>query len=316
MRRDWIWLGLGIAIAVAAGYWSFQHIQPPPPAPQPAADAAAPAAAAPPDRAQAELVWARGLQAQEQGNIDEALAAFSAALGYDSSFAEADVSRGNALLSEQQYADAIQAYSDALTIDPDQADAYLGRATVHWLQGDLASAETDFETLTSLRPDDMSYAVKYVTLLYDEGKKDKVLDYYNAQYQQDPSRDWVVAGLLGAVKENAPDERQGYEACLARARQMWDAGTQSNAVMFAIGDSLAKLGQVADAIQWLAPLADKDPNEIAPDTINELAGAYRLTNDQGKCVATWRNYMQRMGRFDMFDEAKANTNCLPPAPAP
>ncbi|MGD0190660.1 MAG: tetratricopeptide repeat protein [Rhizomicrobium sp.] len=307
---------LGVAgLALFTGV--FRHTEPPVVVASAPAPAPAPPAAQPPhDRDQAEVAWAKGSAALEAGNTDEALADFDQATGFDDSFAEAFISKGNAHFAAGKLDAALNDYSDALQRDPNQPDAYLGRGMVYWVRGDLASAETAFAALVKTSPDDRGAVLKYVITLYDEGKKADVLNFYESQFQQNPNRDWIVAGLLGAIKSNAADERQGYTARRDRGQQIWDGGNHSNELAFSIGESDLKLGQYADAITWLSPLMNKDPNDIPTDATAELAAAYRMTGNSTACQDTWRQYMQRMGRAAMFDEMKTMQDCAQPQQAP
>jgi tetratricopeptide (TPR) repeat protein len=257
----------------------------------------------------AEVAWAQGSQALEQGNSNKALAAFDRAIAFEAGFAVAYVSRGNAQLALGKYDAALASYSEAMVRDSDLTDAYLARGAVHWLVGDLASAELDFATLTTKRPGDSSSAAKYVRVLYDEGKKREVQDFYQSLNARFPGREWVVAGLLYAVQANAGDERHGHEARVARAHELWNRGIRANAVMLALGDSLLELGDYREAIMWLKPLMGADPNDIPPDAVKKLALAYSLSHEPTLCADTWKNYLSRMGRIYLYDQTQVSHEC-------
>jgi tetratricopeptide (TPR) repeat protein len=260
-------------------------------------------------RAQAEFLIGDGDQALEEARYDDALASFDRAVAADPSFADAYLSRGNARFALRRFDEAEQDYQAALLRDADLADAYLALGMLDWILGRLPDAEKDFAVLVLRRPESRFYAGRYALVLYDEGKKQEVQDFYQKLLDADHSRDWAAEGLLYAVEANAADPQQGTKARLDKAQELWADGVRTLQVRYAIGEGLFQAQNYASSLDWLKPLMDEDPNKVPTDAVQHLAYDYKAVRQIDGCVQVWRDYMNRMGRGAAFDEATVRRGC-------
>jgi protein O-GlcNAc transferase len=90
---------------------------------------------------------------QEQGRLDEALAAFDAALTLDPDYAEAQFNRGVALQQQGRLDAAIEAYKQSLRLRPDYIEAATNMGIALQEMGWLGEAAAAFEHAAKLRPD-------------------------------------------------------------------------------------------------------------------------------------------------------------------
>ena len=90
---------------------------------------------------------------QEQGRLDEALAAFDAALTLDPDYAEAQFNRGVVLQHQGRLDAAIEAYKQSLRLRPDYIEAATNMGIALQEMGRLGEAAAAFEHAAKLRPD-------------------------------------------------------------------------------------------------------------------------------------------------------------------
>jgi tetratricopeptide (TPR) repeat protein len=102
---------------------------------------------------------AQGKAYLEQGDYEQAIAAFGEALRLDPDYACAYVNRGYAYAMHGKYARAIADFDEAIRLDPDYAYAYVNRGYAYAMQGEYARAIADYDEAIRLDPD---YAYAYV----------------------------------------------------------------------------------------------------------------------------------------------------------
>ena len=94
----------------------------------------------------------RGLAWEYLGDLDRALADFSAAIRLDPGFASAFNNRGIIYEIKGDSAAALQNYDEALRLDPLMAKAYFNRAMLQYSRGLLTTALADFDQVIHLKP--------------------------------------------------------------------------------------------------------------------------------------------------------------------
>jgi protein O-GlcNAc transferase len=93
-----------------------------------------------------------GALLQEQGRLDEALAAFDAALALDPAYTEAHFNRGVVLAQQGRPEQAVEAYSAAVRLRPDYVEAATNAAIALQELGRLDEAAAAFEHAAKLSP--------------------------------------------------------------------------------------------------------------------------------------------------------------------
>lgn len=90
-----------------------------------------------------------GVRYLSEGNYEEAIIAFTAAIDIDSKQTDAYIGRGDAYIgsgeTEENLAAALEDYQSALELDDTRADAYLGLADVYIRQGEYGKAQDILE---------------------------------------------------------------------------------------------------------------------------------------------------------------------------
>ena len=96
--------------------------------------------------------YSAGIELQNQGLLEEAIAEYDEAISIDPDFVEAYSSRGvaYALLNEDEK--AIQDFSEAIRLSPDSADVYKNRGDIYFRQGEFQRAVEDYDEAIRLTP--------------------------------------------------------------------------------------------------------------------------------------------------------------------
>lgn len=90
-------------------------------------------------------------------------------------------------LSEGNYEEAILAFSAAIEIDPKRPEAYVGRGDAYMQTGDPAKAEHDYRMAWELAPDDLDTAEKLTDALIDQGILEEAAGILEELIEKDPS---------------------------------------------------------------------------------------------------------------------------------
>ncbi len=118
--------------------------------------------AAPDGKTKAGLLNSRGLAWLAKGQLEMALADFSAAIELRPDYGLAYNNRAAAMARQGELSRAIADLDQALALMPGQAVLHVNRGRVHLLKGQLNPALADFNQALSLRPD-------YAPALYQRG---------------------------------------------------------------------------------------------------------------------------------------------------
>ena len=95
---------------------------------------------------------ALGLEEDNKGNFEKAIAEYDIAIHKDSNDAEAYNLRGKAYFSLERYNDALKDYNEAIGINPDYTDAYFNRGMLNDERKKYEDAISDFTKALSLKP--------------------------------------------------------------------------------------------------------------------------------------------------------------------
>jgi len=92
----------------------------------------------------AKLLTNRGVELKRKGDVDGAIADYTASIALNPKDMFSLNNRGNALRDKGDLQGAIADYTQAIRIDPDYAAAYLNRGRVYERQDDIDRARADF----------------------------------------------------------------------------------------------------------------------------------------------------------------------------
>ena len=110
--------------------------------------------------------------------------------------------KGNTALQQGNYDEAINFYSAAITIDPENHVLYSNRSAAYAKKEQFSSALTDAEKTVQLRPDwGKGYSRKGSALAY-LGRTDEAIEAYEEGLRRDPTNAQLVEGLKEVKAKN------------------------------------------------------------------------------------------------------------------
>ena len=138
-----------------------EALQQPPTVPPTETPVPQPEATALPPEPTADLAleaYQRGFQLQEDGQIDQAIAAFDEAIQLNPNYIEAYYRRGVSKIDNGDYEGALADFAIILNLDANSPLGFNGRGIVNGIQGNFEEAIQDFNQAINLNPD---YAEAY-----------------------------------------------------------------------------------------------------------------------------------------------------------
>ncbi len=140
-RSNWIgagfWIGLAGCLIVPAGYWAVSAAY----------------RSWWPVTVPGDAEYAAGCQSLDAGNLEQAVAAFSAAIDKSPQYEMAFFKRAKARQLQRRTDAAIDDYTKALHLDSGHAEAYYGRGSAYLEKGSLELAIDDLAEAMRLAPD-------------------------------------------------------------------------------------------------------------------------------------------------------------------
>jgi tetratricopeptide (TPR) repeat protein len=127
----------------------------------------------------------RGHEAQDQGNLEAALAAYSTAIERDPNLAVAWYWRGCVQQDRGQLDEAIADFTEAIRLDPDDADNRAGRATARQEAGAHEEALGDWREALRLRPGDSGFLIQRGNLFSDLGRLEEAIADFRESLRQE-----------------------------------------------------------------------------------------------------------------------------------
>jgi tetratricopeptide (TPR) repeat protein len=194
------------------------------------------------EQERAEIYYKLGLQAQENGHIQEALSEYQRAVELDPDYADAHNAMGILLhLSYKRFAEAIRHYEKALEVRPTFSEARTNMANVYLDQGQYEQAIKLYEQVLN----DMLYPTPFIAqgnmgwAYYKKGDTEKALENIKAAVTLNPNfcLGFKNLGLIheqmgkteeactqfGYYREKCPNEADAYMregVCLAKQGQV------------------------------------------------------------------------------------------------
>eukprot|EP00440_Ansanella_granifera_P010271 gb/GFBE01011141.1/.p1 GENE.gb/GFBE01011141.1/~~gb/GFBE01011141.1/.p1 ORF type:complete len:236 (+),score=66.75 gb/GFBE01011141.1/:1-708(+) len=150
-----------------------------------------------------------------QGNFEEAVAAWTHALGLDDSSSQVWQERASARAALGQFAEAEADLAAALarvSTDEDRASVYFSRGSLHGDAGDEARAIVDFGEALKLDPERLETWLSRGTAYLAQGDTEHASADAEAALKLN-RKSGAAWGLLGAVRQRQGLFREAIEAC-------------------------------------------------------------------------------------------------------
>jgi predicted O-linked N-acetylglucosamine transferase (SPINDLY family) len=219
----------------------------------------------------AEQLLELGMELEAQGQLDEALRHYDAALLGEPTLARAHFNRGNILLDRGEARAALSAYTMALRFRPDSAGTHFNIGNVHLQLDDPAAAIAAYREALRLKPDfpeaetalamTQSLCDKSANVAFQRGLEAEDQDQielaataYLEALRTDPAHTHACNNLGGILlRQGKAIEALGY---LRRAAEV---GPETGSVHLNIGAALEAQGLKADALDSYQRAADLMP---------------------------------------------------------
>ena len=205
---------------------------------------------------------------KDQGELDQAIEAYTKALSIRPDYAEACYNMGNTLHDQGKLDEAIEAYEKALSLKPVYAEVYNNIGITLQEQGKLDEAMEAYEKALSLKPD---YAEAYNNIgitLQEQGKPEKAIKAYEKALSIKPDYAEAYNNMGNTLQEQGKlDEAiEAFEKALSLKPDYAEAYNN-------IGITLQKQGKLGEAIE-----AYKKVLSIKPDYAEAIVNASSLRN--------------------------------------
>jgi len=184
-----------------------------------------------------------GLALQLAGRLDEAGAAYRAAIGFRPDHAEAQSNLGNVLRDQGRYDDAVLAFRNAIHSRPDYAEAHDNLGNVRCDQRRFREAEAAYHFALALKPDHSPGYSNLGNALRDQGRLNAAQSAYHQAIRLDPAYAGAHCNLGNVLQgtRRFRDAIAAYDAAIGLNPSLADA-------YYNRGKTLKDQGQVDDAV--------------------------------------------------------------------
>lgn len=227
------------------------------------------------------LAWKLlGCLYQQQGQLQDALAAFQQAGQRLKKDAEVQINLANTYAMLNQPVLAVKHYRQTLKLEPGMTLAYANWASVRKEAGDLKEAELLLRRGLSVRANDGRLLFELATLLHGQGKYKEAMQYYRSAYAINPQQPVLLFNLAQACEDNANPEEAlvFYKQAVTLDAGYVDAWFNLGLLHYAQGQSDA-------AIQAFETLLTHDPQHLR--ALETLAAIYKQQDrvrDYERCI--------------------------------
>jgi protein O-mannosyl-transferase len=190
-----------------------------------------------------------GAALREQGQVDEAIIHLERAVDIQPNYVEAHNCLARALGQKRKWDAAMTHLERSLAIDPNQAEAHNNLANVLWEKGQLRQAAVEFEKALALHPD---YAAAHFNLgevLRAAGETPEAIAHYRRALEIRPDFAPALASLAW-VLATSPDGsvRDGVQAVVLAARAEQISGGRNPQFVATLAAAYAEVGRFPEAV--------------------------------------------------------------------
>jgi Zn-dependent membrane protease YugP/Flp pilus assembly protein TadD len=264
----------------------------------------------------------------EQGQLAEAVAAFTKALGLDPRYVPAYLNRGAAYLRGGQYDEALADLNTAVRLAPDGADVYRSRGWVRLQRGELAQAQADFDEEVRRQPGSAAAYADRGGVWLMQGEAGRAIAEYDealrrggdrATILRDRGAAWILRGELDrAVAELDESLRLNDSDAVTfnnRGAALLKRGDYARAAAD-LGQALRLQPDLPNAyknLAWLQATCPEPAFRNGAEAVANAARALRLTNGQ---PVAWLAILAaaHAEAGDFVEAARVQAQCLEQSP--
>jgi len=225
-----------------------------------------------------------GLDYLDQGQFDEAIAAFEAAIRLDPDDALAHYNLGRIYYLQDQMEQAAAAFEEAIQIDPEMAEAHTNLGAVYRAQGKTEEAIAACETAIQLDPNDDMAHYNLALAYYDLEQLDQAVAAYGAALRINPENADAHYNLARAYYEQGKLDEAVVAWKKAAEIEPDDSMTHNN-----IGRVYFEQGRFDEALVFLKQAIELDPENPLPHF--NLALLYQEQGRVDEAIAAFEAYL-------------------------
>ena len=246
-----------------------------------------------------------GMRYLSEGNYEEAIVAFTAAIEIDPKRAEAFVGRGDAYVgsgeTEENLAAALADYEAALNLDATLANAWLGLANVYLLQEDMENAKDILQEGYDKTGEKalLDKLESIASLEADSGGKERVVERFLADSKEGEfDGELLEADILIFVNRLVPEYEAAYQKANTNEELLIDPFGVSiqNAVSLISGTEILVSEAALDWRAQESVLNSEDlfSAEETPENWREVKGTYVGIPLHAICILTKNDNFQEV----------------------
>ncbi|MFN2290172.1 MAG: tetratricopeptide repeat protein [Anaerolineae bacterium] len=213
-----------------------------------------------------------GLAYQKQDKLDEAAAAYQEAIQLDPDLAEAHNNLGLIYDTQGKSDQAIAEYQEAIGIDPGDDKAHYNLALLYYHQGELDPAIAEYEETIRLNPDNADAHYNLGRAYYEQGKLDEAIVAWKESIRTEPG-DSMAHNNLG----RAYFDQGRFEESVAELREAASLDAENPLPHVNLGLVYRQQGLIEEAIAEFETYLELTP----PDDSNRTEVEQEIENLKG-----------------------------------
>jgi tetratricopeptide (TPR) repeat protein len=229
--------------------------------------------------------FARAVELQQQGKLDEAAAEYRSVLAIKPDFVEAQANLGTVLSRLGKYDEAIDAYRSAYKLAPHLTPILLNLGIAHYRAGQFTKAAEALRSFLEKKPDSVQARQLYGLSLVEIGREEDAITQLELTLDVAPQETAVLYGLgLAHLRLNRPGWREMIDRLSG-----FPAGVPTSHLLR--GQSLIAEREYERAIEELQKAATLDPG--LPKLQYSLGLAYQQLGRNKEALAAFEGELKR-----------------------
>ena len=252
--------------------------------PAPTAVPPTPTAAASPTPSASEHM-ALGLDYRDQGQLDEAVAAFKEAIELEPNFVEAHYNLGLTYADQEEYELALAEQQEAIDLAPDLAEAHNGLGMAYYGLGQVDEAIAAYQQAVELDPDLSDAHFNLGHAYSDLGQHGQALAAYREAAQLEPDDHEIHHNVgVACIKQGMVNE----------AIEAWETAAGINPdfaeTQYALGLAYVDVKRYADAVEALNQALTLEPDRDR--AYKHLGVAHYALRQDAEAIEAFETYLR------------------------